>query len=25
MAEARKLGISVHELTAMIGSWEEQR
>jgi hypothetical protein len=25
MAEARKLGISVHELTAMIGNWEEQR
>lgn len=25
MAEARKLGISVPELTAMIGSWEEQR
>jgi GntR family transcriptional regulator len=25
MAEARKLGIPVHELTAMIGSWEEQR
>ena len=25
MAEARKLGIPVHELTAMIGGWEEQR
>ena len=25
MAEARKLGISVRELTAMIGGWEEQR
>lgn len=25
MAEAHKLGISVRELTAMIGSWEEQR
>ena len=25
MAEARKLGIPVHELTAMIGSWEERR
>ena len=25
MAEARKLGISVRELTAMIGDWEEQR
>ena len=25
MAEARKLGIPVHELTAMIGDWEEQR
>ena len=25
MAEARKLGIPVHELTAMIGSWGEQR
>src|SRR3954468_2982370 len=25
MAEARKLGISVHELPPMIGSWEEQR
>src|SRR5688500_698749 len=25
MAEARKLGISVRELNAMIGGWEEQR